>query len=129
MKFNFKQPSDFLETCVTVQNEWPWMKGQLDLWCCLIRFNISCKHYDYHLNSYRNMKILRFFQYNYIRNQTGIAVKKRSRSTQIHHLFIICANLVRPTSPILHPKAIGHLVLEKEIFKGFYMGMVANLVM
>ena len=61
---------------MAVQNEWPWMKGQLDLWCCLIRFNISCKFYDFHLNSYRNMNILRLFQYKYIRNQTGIAVKK-----------------------------------------------------
>ena len=76
MKFKFKQPSVFWEMYVAVQNEWPWMKGQFDLWCCLIRFNISCKNYDFHLNSYRNMNILRFFQYKCIRNQTSIAVKK-----------------------------------------------------
>ena len=76
MKFKFKQPSVSWEMYVAVQNEWPWMKGQFDLWCCLIRFNISCKFYDFHLNSYRNMKILRFFQYKCIRNQTSIAVKK-----------------------------------------------------
>ena len=85
MKYKFKQPSDFWETYVAVQKEWPWMKGQLYLWCCLIRFNISCKYYDFHLNSDRNMNILKIFQYKYIRNQTGIAVK-RSRSTKIHHL-------------------------------------------
>ena len=28
------------------------------------------------LNSYRNRNILRFFLYKYIRNQTGIALKK-----------------------------------------------------
>ena len=61
---------------MAVQNEWPCLKGQLDLWCYLIRFNISCKNYDFHLKCYRNMNILRFFQLKHIRNQTGIAVKK-----------------------------------------------------
>ena len=56
---------------MAVQNEWSWIKGQLDLWCFLMRFNIFPS-----LNSYRNMNILRFFQYKYIRNQIGIAVKK-----------------------------------------------------
>ena len=32
-KIEFKQPSDFcnfvLETCVEVQNGWPWMKSQM----------------------------------------------------------------------------------------------------
>ena len=26
---------------MAVQNEWPWMKGQLDLWCYLIRFKVA----------------------------------------------------------------------------------------
>ena len=45
--------------------------------------------------------------------------------------FIIYANLVGPTSPMLHTKAIGLLVPEKKIFKGVlpYMGMKAILVM
>ena len=46
MKFKFKQPNDFCETYVAAQNEWPWMKGQLDLWCCLIRFNILASFLD-----------------------------------------------------------------------------------
>ena len=89
---------------MAVQNEWPWMKGQFDLWCCLIRFNISCNYDDFHLNSYRNMNILRFFQYKCIRNQTSIAVKKG----QGQPIFIICSNLVGPTSPMLHTKSQGH---------------------
>ena len=45
------------------------------------------KYYDFHLNSYRNMNFLRHFHYKYIRNQTGIAIKK-VMLTQIHHLCI-----------------------------------------
>ena len=33
------------------KKEWHWMKRQRDLWCSLIRFNISYKFYDFHLNS------------------------------------------------------------------------------
>ena len=73
MKSNFKQPSDFLDE----RSVWPLVLSyQFDLWCCHIRFNISCKYYDFHLKSYRNLNISRFFQYKYIRNQTGIVVKK-----------------------------------------------------
>ena len=57
MKFKLKKPSDFWETYVAVQYEWYWMKGQLDLWCCLIRFDIFLQENDFHLNSYRNMNI------------------------------------------------------------------------
>ena len=32
MKFEFNQPSGFLDMYVAVQNERPWVKGQLDLW-------------------------------------------------------------------------------------------------
>ena len=52
---------------------------------------------------------------------------------QDHSRFIICENLVRSTSPMLHTKYQGlwPLVPEKKIFKGFipYMGMAAILVM
>ena len=59
MKFTFKQPSDFGETYVAVLNEWPLMKGQFDLWCFFIRFNISCMYYDFHLNGhFSNINIL-----------------------------------------------------------------------
>ena len=61
----FKQPIDFWETYVAVQNEWPWMKSQLDLWWCFIMFNLSCKYYNFHLNrleKHEHFKI--FFQYN-----------------------------------------------------------------
>ena len=114
---------------MAVQNEWPWMKGQLDLWCCLIRFNISCKYYDFHLNSYRNMDILRFLQYKYIRNQTGIAVKKVKVNQDSS--FVQIRQGQHPQCYIPSPKAIGLLVPEKEIFKRFlpYMGMAAILVM
>ena len=71
------------------------MKDQLELWCYLIRFKISDKYYDFHLYCYRNMNILRFFQYIYIRDH---AVNKGQGQPR----FIICANLVWPTSPILH---------------------------
>ena len=48
--------------------------------------------------------------------------------------FIICANLIGSMHPHCYrpsPKAIGLLVPEKKIFKGFlpYMGVVVILVM
>ena len=47
--------------------------------------------------------------------------------------FMICANLVGPTSPMLHTKSQGHWPFDstEKIFKGFlpYMGVVAILVM
>ena len=46
-------------------------------------------------------------------------------SDHTHLLF-----LVGPTSPMLHTKSRGHLVLEKKILKGFlpYMGVAVILV-
>ena len=111
---------------MAVQNERHWIKGQLDLWCCLISFTISCKYYDIHLNSHRNMNILRFLQYKYIRNQTGIVVK-RSRSTQIHHLCIPGrAHMPKITYNVPSSKAVGLLVPENEILKGVlpYIGIL-----
>ena len=119
MKFRYKQPSNFWETYVAVQHEWPWMKGQLYLCCCLIRLNISCKYYHFHLNSYRNMTILRYFQYKYIRNQTVI----RHKRGQGKPWFIVCANLVGPTSSMLHTKSQGHWSFDSREgdLKGFYL--------
>ena len=114
---------------MAVQNEWPWMKGQFDLWCCLIRFNISCKYYDFHLNSYRNINTLRFFQYKCIRNQTSIAVKK----VKVNPYSSFVQTLQGPHRQcyIPSPMAIGLFFPEKEILKGFlpYTGMAAILVM
>ena len=114
---------------MAVQIEWPWMTGQLDLWCSFIWFNISCKFYDFHLNSYRNRNILRIFLYKYIRNQTGIALKKDKGQPR----FIICANRVGPTFPMQHNKSQGHWPFgsREGDFKGVlpYMDMVAILVM
>ena len=114
---------------MAVQIEWPWMKGKLDLWCCLIRFKISCKYYDFHLKSYRNMNIIRLFQYKYIRNQTGMAVK-RSRSTQIHHLCKLGrAHIPNVTYQV--PRPLVFWFQRRRFLKGFlpYMGMAAILVM
>ena len=89
------------------------MKDQLVFWCCLSRFNISCKYYDFHLNSYRNMNILRFFQYKYIRNETGIAVKKvevNPDSSFEQTWWGPHSQCYKPS-----PKAIGLLVPDKEI--------------
>ena len=68
-----------------------------------------------------------FFQYECIRNQIWPWRKKG----QGQHRFIICANLVRSKTPVLHTKSQGLLVPEKNIFKKVlpYMGMVAILVM
>ena len=47
--------------------------------------------------------------------------------------FIICVNLVGPSSPMLHTKSLGYCPFgsTEKIFKGFlpYMGVVAILVM
>ena len=70
------------------------------------------------------MNTLRVFQYKYIKNQTGIAVKK----VKVNPDSLLC-KLGRAHIP--SPNAIGLLVPEKENFKGFlpYMGMAAILVM
>ena len=105
------------------------MKVQLDFWCYLIRFIISCKYYVFHLNCYRNMNILRFFQYKYIWNQTGIAVK--TVKVNPDSSFVQTWYGPHPQCYIPSPKAISLLVREKEIFKGLlpYMDKVAILVM
>ena len=69
------------------------------------------------------MNISRLFPYKYIRNQISPCHKVGQAR------FIICANLVETTSPMLHTKSKGHwpFVPENKIFKGFltYMGTVA----
>ena len=75
------------------------------------------------------MIISRFFEYKCIRNQIWPWRKKGQGQPR----FVICANLVRLTPPMLHTKSQGHwtFVQEKKIFKEFlpYMGMAAILVM
>ena len=71
--------------------------GQLDLWClqknqCFIRFNISLKYYDFHLNSYRKMNYA-------LRIKLGLAIKM---------VKVICANLVGSKFPMLHTKSQGY---------------------
>ena len=73
------------------------------------------------------MNISRIFQYKYIRNQIWPWCKRRSRSTQIHHLN-------KPgMAYTINPKAIGPLLPDKKIlFKKVlpcmsFMGMVAIL--
>ena len=50
------------------------------------------------------MHISRFFQYKCIRNQIWPGGKKGQGQPG----SIICANLVGPTSPMLHTKSLGH---------------------
>ena len=52
----------------------------------------------------RKMNISRFFQYKCIRNQIWPCCNK----DQGQHRFIICSNLVGPTSPVLYTKSQGH---------------------
>ena len=63
-------------------------------------------------------------------NALGIKFGLEVKKGQGQPGSIICANLVGPSSPIIHTKSQGHLVLEKKIFKGLllYMGMAAILV-
>ena len=72
------------------------------------------------LNCYRNINILRFFKYKYIRNQTCIAVKKRVK-VKPDSSFVQTWYGPHPQCYIPSPQAIGLLVPEKEIFKGFYL--------
>ena len=72
--------------------------GQLDIWYliqnhCLNRY----KYYEFGLNSYRKMNILRFSPYKCIRIKFDLAIKVGQGQPR----FIICANLVGPTSPML----------------------------
>ena len=75
------------------------------------------------------MNILRFFQHKYIRNQTGIAVKKVNVNPDSS--FVQTWYGPHPQCYMPGPKTIGLLVTEKEIFKGVlpYMGKAAILVM
>ena len=84
MKFEFKQPSEFL-----VKDAWIWQSNMSGL-------------------GERKMNISRFFQYKCIRNQIWPCRIKDQGQPR----FIICANLVGPTSPIPSPKAIGPLGQE-----------------
>ena len=73
------------------------------------------------------MNTSRLSPYKCIRNK----IKPCHKEGQGQPRFIICANLVGPTYPMLHIKFQGHglLVPEKKIFKEFlpYMGVVAHL--
>ena len=70
-----------------------------------------------------------FPTYKYNRNQTGIAVKRVKVNPDSS--FVQTWYGPHPHCYIPSPKAIGLLVQEKEIFKGFlpYMGIKAILVM
>ena len=67
---------------------------------CLIRLNISRKYYDFGLNSYMYRNI----------NALGIkfVLAINYKVGQGQPRFIICANLVGPTSPMLQTKSQGH---------------------
>ena len=93
-------------------------QGQIDLWCILIRFNISYKHYDFRLNSYKKMNRLRFFHYECIRNQIGPCRKKKVKVNP-DSSFVQTWKGPHPQCYIPSPKAIGLLVPEKDIFKRF----------
>ena len=75
------------------------------------------------LKQSQKINISRLFPYKYIRNQIRPCHKVGQAK------FIICANLVETTSPMLHTKSQCHwpFVPENKIFKGFltYMGVVA----
>ena len=72
------------------------------------------RKYDFGLNSYRKMNFSIFFPYKCIRNQIWPChIVGQAR-------FIICANLVETTSPMLHTKAIGLLFQRIRYLMGFY---------
>ena len=93
-----------------------------------MRVNISRKHYDFRLNSNRKNEHFKIFP-----------IKMHSESNVICHKVgrgqprkIIGANLVGPTSPMLHTKSQGHWPFgsRRRYLKGLtYMGVVAILVM
>ena len=97
---------------------------------CLLMLNLSSK-----CNDFGFMEKWWFQDYSHIYiNALGIKFDLAIKVGQGLPRIIICANLVGPTSLVLHtwsPKAISLLVPEKNIFKGFlsYMGMAAILVM
>ena len=71
---------------------------------CLNRFNIFRKYmyYDFRLNSYiEKWTFQDFSNIDALGIKFGLAVKKY----QGQPCFIICANLVRPTSPMLYTKS------------------------
>ena len=114
-EYSIKHPSDFwvkiFRKVSGNPNEWPWIKGHWSAWhlvpiknCGLIRLNISCKYYDFGLHSYWKKNISRLFPYQCIRNQIWPGHKVGQGQPR----FIICANLVGPTSPMLYTKSAGH---------------------
>ena len=125
-----------LDRCVAVQMSGLGKRSQVSLTFgtyenhCLIRFNISHKYYDFGLNSYRKMNILRFSPYKCIRNQIWPCHKVGQGQPR----FIIYANLVGPTSPMLHTKSQSQWPFRpgsRRSFKEFlpYMGMMAIILM
>ena len=66
--------------------------------------NISLKYYDFGLKSLWKMNISKFFPYKCIRKQIWPCRKVGQGQPKI----FICANLVGPTSPMLHTKSQGH---------------------
>ena len=129
-EYSIKQPSDFWGKDVQIgmwQSKWVALdkRSQVSLTFgtyinpCLIRLNISWKYFDFGLNNYRKMNISRLFPNKCIRNQIWPCQKVG----QGHPRLIICANLVGPTSPMLHTKSQGNWPFgsrEKRYLKGFY---------
>ena len=71
------------------------------------------------INSYRKMNILRFSPYKCIRNLTSPCQKVGQGQPR----FIICANLVGPTSTMLHTKSQSQWPFgEEEVFTIFGRG-------
>ena len=76
-------------------NEWPWIKGHGSAWLLVLN--------------------TRFFRNKCIRNQIWPCHKVGQPR------LIICANLVEPTSPMLHTKSQGHWPFDsrEDILRGF----------
>ena len=109
-------------------NEWPWMKCHRSAWhLTIVSLGLSSLT-SIIMISAKTVNISRFFPYKYIRNQIWPCHKVGQGQAR----FIICANLVGPTSTKLHTKYQGHWPFgSKKIFKKFssYMGLAAILVM
>ena len=81
MKFVLNSPviseKKMLDMYVAVQNEWPWVKGQLDLWCLnktSVSLDLTCKYYDFQLKSIGTFQD--FSNINALGIKFGLAVKK-----------------------------------------------------
>ena len=81
---------------MAVQNEQPWVQ--------VFGTYIKGKYYDFGFNSYGKMNFSIFFPYKCIRHQ----IRPCHKVGQGQPRIIICANLVGPTSPMLHTKSQGH---------------------